>query len=53
LNDAMLDLDEPIIFIFKDRKLETLRAVRSEDVIRKTLRDPKEYYTAELIIGLP
>ena len=53
LNDTLLDIDKPVVLMFKDRKLGTLQAVRSREVIRKTLRDPKDYYTAELNIGLP
>ena len=53
LNDAMLAIDKPIVVMFKDKKIGTMQAVRSREVIRKTLRDPKDYYTAEITIRLP
>ena len=53
LNDILLDLDKPITLMIKERELATLQAIRNREVIRKTLRDPKDYYTAEITIGLP
>ena len=53
LNDTMLDIDKPIVLKFKDKVLNTLHAQRDRAVIQKTLRDPKDYYTAQVSIELP
>ena len=53
LNDEMLDLDKPVIMKLKDNTLCTKTLVRDRNVIHKTLRDPKDFYTAKLSIGLP
>ena len=54
LNDALLDLDKPIHIYFGERKLGTYERVpRNEDTIQKTLRDPHDWYSAEITIDLP
>lgn len=53
LNDKMLDLDIPIILKYKTRTLGTKNVLRSQGVIEKTLRDPKDYYTASFTFDLP
>ncbi|MBT4524677.1 MAG: hypothetical protein HOC21_07125, partial [Phycisphaerae bacterium] len=52
LNDEMLDLEQPVILEYKNIKLDT-KLLRSRAVIQKTLRDPKDYYTAEFNFELP
>ncbi len=52
LNDEMLDLEQPVILEYKDIKLD-MKLLRSRVVIQKTLRDPKDYYTAEFNFELP
>ena len=53
LNDLMLDLDKPIVLKYKNRELGSMQVLRDRDVIQKTLRDPKDYYTAQISFGLP
>jgi predicted esterase len=53
LNDEILDLDKPIVLKYKDIKLASQKLQRSRAVIQKTLRDPKDYYTAEFNVELP
>jgi len=53
LNDSMLDIDKPIILKYKNREFGSLLALRDRDVIQKTLRDPKDYYTSQIMFELP
>jgi len=53
LNDTMLDLNEPVVVVYNKRELSTTEAVRDRIVIQKTLRDPKDYYTAQIQVELP
>ncbi|MDP7006012.1 MAG: hypothetical protein QF718_07370, partial [Phycisphaerales bacterium] len=53
LNDSMLDLDKQITFIYKDRFFGSQKVVRDRNIIQKTLRDPKDYYTAQFDLLLP
>ena len=53
LNDEMLDLDKPVIMKYKEKILCKKIVLRDRNVIHKTIRDPKDYYTAKLEIGLP
>jgi hypothetical protein len=53
LNDSMLDLEKPIIMKYKDKMIGTQNVIRDRNVIQKTLRDPKDYYTASLSFELP
>jgi len=53
LNDSMLDLEKPVILKFKGKTISTQKVTRDRSVIKKTLRDPLDYYTASLIFELP
>lgn len=53
LNDNMLDLEKPILLKYKDREIGSTEVIRTRNVIQKTLRDPKDYYTAEFNFTLP
>ena len=53
LNDEMLDLDEPVILKYKSRMLGSQKLHRNPTVIEKTLRDPKDFYTASFTFDLP
>jgi hypothetical protein len=53
LNDNMLDLEKPILLKYKDREIGSTEVIRNRNVIQKTLRDPKDYYTAEFNFTLP
>jgi len=39
--------------VYNKRELSTTEAVRDRIVIQKTLRDPKDYYTAQIQVELP
>lgn len=51
LHDAMLDLDQPITLVYGDRVFRS-RVYRDTDVIKLTLRDPSDYFTASVIFQL-
>jgi hypothetical protein len=53
LNDKMLAIDKPIIMKYKDTVIGTMQVQREMEVIQKTLRDPKDYYTAQITFELP
>ena len=53
LNDYLVDLDKPVILKYKNRELVSTEVYRDRLVIQKTLRDPKDYYTAEINFELP
>ncbi len=53
LNDKLVSLDEPIIVQYKDRIITKVKLIRNRDIIQKTLRDPKNYYTASYTFELP
>ena len=51
LHDAMLDLDQHITLVYGDRVFRS-RVYRDTDVIKLTLRDPSDYFTASVIFQL-
>jgi predicted esterase len=53
LNDEMIDLDKPVVLKYKERELGSFHVLRDRSVIEKTLRDPKDYYTASFTFDLP
>jgi len=53
LNDNMLDLEFPVVVVYEERTLGTFEVIRNSATIIDTLRDPTDYYTATLNIGLP
>ncbi|MBC8309856.1 MAG: hypothetical protein H8E83_05000 [Planctomycetes bacterium] len=53
LNDTLIDLDKPIILKYKDRQLGSQEVIRDRNVVQKTLRDPKDYYSGKIVIDLP
>jgi len=53
LNDVLVNLDEPIILNYQDREITTITLPRNIQTVQKTLRDPKNYYTASFTFRLP
>jgi hypothetical protein len=53
LNDTMLDLDKPVIIKYKGWLLGSFNVIRSQQTILETLRDPEDYYTAKVRVGMP
>ena len=53
LNDLMLDIDKPVILKYKDKTLGAQVVLRDRKIIQKTLRDPIDYYTAQITFEFP
>jgi predicted esterase len=53
LNDVLVNLDEPVILNYQDREITTITLPRNIQTVQKTLRDPKNYYTASFTFRLP
>jgi hypothetical protein len=53
LNDAMLDLDKPVILKYKDRELGSFDVARNRESILESLRDNKDWYSSQLTFTLP
>ena len=51
LHDALLDLDQPVILRFGDRVLNA-KIYRDSQIIKSTMRDPSDYYTASVTFQL-
>jgi hypothetical protein len=51
LHDVMLDLDQHITLIYGDRVVNE-KVYRDADVIRSTLRDPSDFFTASITFKL-
>ena len=53
LNDYMLDLDKPVSLKYDGEIVSTSILRRSSAIISSTIRDPSDYYSAELSFTLP